>query len=76
MYDPAGVGGTSVIYVLHDITNPQAYGGLPANPKVPLAVRLWKKPLKWLGNLAIAGGLIGVVIHYLRFGPKEKAPDD
>jgi formate dehydrogenase iron-sulfur subunit len=76
VYDPTGVGGTSVIYVLHDITNPQIYGGLPANPRVPLAVRLWKKPLKWLGNLAIAGGLLGVVIHYLRFGPKEKAPDD
>ena len=36
VYDPAGVGGTSVIYVLHDITNPEAYGGLPANPRVPL----------------------------------------
>ena len=32
VYDPAGVGGTSVIYVLHDITNPEAYGGLPSNP--------------------------------------------
>ena len=29
VYDPPGVGGTSVIYVLHDATNPEAYGGLP-----------------------------------------------
>jgi formate dehydrogenase beta subunit len=72
VYDPAGVGGASVIYVLHDITNPEAYGGLPANPRVPLSVRLWKGPLKWLGNLAMIGGLVGVTFHYLRFGPKQE----
>jgi formate dehydrogenase iron-sulfur subunit len=33
-------------------------------------VRLWKTPLKYLGNLAMLGGLIGVTLHYLRFGPK------
>ena len=71
VYDPAGVGGTSVLYVLHDATNPEAYGGLPANPTVPLAVRIWKGPLKWLGNLAMAGGVIGVLVHYMRFGPKR-----
>src|SRR5512132_3070488 len=27
VYDPQGVGGASVIYVLHDATNPEAYGG-------------------------------------------------
>jgi formate dehydrogenase iron-sulfur subunit len=71
VYDPAGVGGASVIYVLHDATNPEAYGGLPANPRVPLSVRLWKGPLKWLGNLAMIGGLLGVTLHYLRYGPKQ-----
>jgi len=71
VYDPQGVGGTSVIYVLHDATNPEAYGGLPKNPRVPLSVKLWKGPLKWLGNLAMVGGLLGVTLHYLRFGPKQ-----
>jgi formate dehydrogenase iron-sulfur subunit len=70
VYDPQGVGGTHVIYVLHDKTKPEAYGGLPSNPTIPWTVRLWKSPLKWLGNLAIVGGLIGVALHYLRFGPK------
>src|SRR5215470_10892336 len=70
VYDPAGVGGTHVMYVLHDINNPEAYGGLPRNPHVPWTVRLWKGPLKWLGNLAMIGGLIGVTLHYLRFRPK------
>ena len=71
VYDPPGVGGTHVIYVLHDINNPEAYGGLPANPHVPWTVKLWKGPLKWLGNVAMIGGLIGVTLHYLRFGPKQ-----
>ncbi len=70
VYDPAGVGGTHVIYVLHDATQPELYGGLPSDPTIPLAVKFWKSPLKWLGNLAIAGGIIGVALHYLRFGPK------
>ena len=75
VYNPEGVGGTSVLYVLHDASNPEAYGGLPSNPRVPLSVRLWKRPLKWLGNLAMAGGIIGVIVHYLRFGPKEPPRD-
>ena len=74
VYDPPGVGGTGVIYVLHDATNPEAYGGLPANPSIPWAVKLWKTPLKWLGNFAMLGGLIGVTLHYLRFGPKTVPP--
>ena len=71
VYDPPGVGGTHVIYVLHDINNPEAYGGLPKDPRVPLLVRVWKRPLKWLGNLAMTAGVLGVVAHYIRYGPKE-----
>ncbi|HLY63752.1 MAG TPA: formate dehydrogenase subunit beta [Terriglobia bacterium] len=70
VYDPPGVGGTGVIYVLHDVTNPEAYGGLPSSPSIPWTVKLWKSPLKWLGNIAMLGGLLGVTLHYLRFGPK------
>ena len=43
---------------------------LPKNPAIPWSVKLWKHPLKWLGNLAMVGGLFGLAIHYLRFGPK------
>jgi len=71
VYDPQGVGGTGVIYVLHDATQPELYGGLPSNPTIPTMVKLWKGPLKWLGNIAMVGGLIGLFVHYLRFGPKE-----
>src|SRR5271166_6295515 len=71
VYDPPGVGGTHAMYVLHDINNPEAYGGLPKDPHVPLLVRIWKGPLKWLGNFAIAAGIMGAAAHYIRFGPKK-----
>jgi formate dehydrogenase beta subunit len=76
VYDPSGVAGTHVIYVLHDAKNPELYGGLPANPSIPWTVKLWKHPLKWLGNLAMIGGVLGVAIHYLRFGPKVVKEDE
>jgi len=44
---------------------------LPKDPRVPLLVRIWKGPLKWIGNLAMAAGIIGVAAHYVRFGPKN-----
>jgi formate dehydrogenase beta subunit len=70
IYDPPGVGGTGVISVLALGDHPEAYG-LPADPTIPLAVQIWKTPLKWIGNLAILGGLAGTFLHYLRFGPKH-----
>ena len=76
VYDPPGVGGTGVIYVLHDVTKPELYGGLPKDPRIPWTVKLWKGPLKWLGNVAMVGGLIGLFVHYLRFGPKAREDED
>jgi len=71
VYDPQGVGGTHVIYVLHDATDPERYGGLPKDPRVPLMARMWKGPLKWLGGFAMTLGALGMFMHYVRFGPKE-----
>ena len=71
VYDPAGVGGTGVIYVLHDATSPEAYGGLPKDPHIPWVVQFWKGPAKWIGNLAMFFGVVGVTLHYLRYGPKQ-----
>ena len=75
VYDPQGVGGTSVVTVLAHGDQPELYG-LPANPTIPLSVELWKGPLKWIGNLAIAAGIIGTALHYLRFGPKHVIHND
>ena len=70
VYDPSGVHGTHVIYVLNDIKHPETYD-LPPDPRVPIFVKLWKGPLKWLGGIGIVAGVLGVFMHYVRFGPKE-----
>jgi len=70
VYNPAGVGGTNVLYVLADATRPEDYG-LPRDPTIPWQVRLWKGPLKWVGNAVLVGGVLGAFLHYLRYGPKE-----
>ena len=71
VYDPSGVQGTHVIYVLDDAKHPERYGGLPADPRVPVFVKLWKGPLKWIGGIGMVAGVLGVFMHYVRFGPKE-----
>jgi formate dehydrogenase iron-sulfur subunit len=70
VYDPPGVGGTGVITVLAFGDQPQLYG-LPRDPVVPAAVRIWKGPLKWTGNFAMLGGLLLAAIHFVRYGRKE-----
>jgi formate dehydrogenase beta subunit len=70
VYNPPGVGGTNVIYVLKTASQPENYG-LPRDPQVPWTVRLWKGPVKWLGSAAILGGILGTFFHYVRYGPRE-----
>jgi formate dehydrogenase beta subunit len=70
LYDPGGVGGTGVITVLAHADQPELYW-LPANPSVPLAVILWKKPVKWLGMFGMVAGVVIASLHYLRYGPKH-----
>lgn len=70
IYDPPGVGGTGVITVLALGDRPELYG-LPRDPEIPWMVRLWKGPLKVLGNLAMATGLVAAAAHFVRFGRKH-----
>jgi formate dehydrogenase beta subunit len=69
IYDPAGVGGTGVVTVVAHGDRLSAYG-LPENPTVPISVRFWKSPLKWLGNAGMIAGIAIATLHYLRYGPK------
>ena len=70
VYDPPGVGGTSVVTVLAFGNQPKLYG-LPRDPVVPAAVRVWKGPLKWAGNFALVGGMFAAAMHFIRFGRKQ-----
>ena len=70
VYDPQGVGGTGVVTVVSHGDRLDEYG-LPPNPSIPLAVTLWKKPLRWLGGLGMIAGVLIASLHYLRYGPKH-----
>jgi formate dehydrogenase beta subunit len=75
VYDPSSVGGTHVIYVLHDATKPELYGGLPSNPRIPVVYTWWKYLLKPIGLATVGLGAIGMFFHYLGYGPKRTEPD-
>lgn len=70
LYDPQGVGGTHVMYVLQHADQPQIYSKLPDNPHISTSVQLWKG---WTKPLGLAGlGLIalGSFFHFVRRGRK------
>src|SRR5437867_8893047 len=70
VYDPQSIGGTHVMYVLHDITRPELYGGLPASPQIPVSYTFWKYVAKPIGLLIALLSLLGVFFHYIFTGPK------
>ncbi len=71
VYDPAGVGGTGVIYVLHHADRPELYGGLPSAPRIDPRLAFWKGPLKWLGGVAFGASFVGAGLHYLVSGRRR-----
>jgi formate dehydrogenase iron-sulfur subunit len=75
VYDPQSVGGTHVIYVLHDITRPERYGGLPANPVIPPSYTVWKWLAKPAGLAMAFLGVFAVLFHRIAVGPKLPQPE-
>jgi len=71
LYDPPGVGGTHVMYVLQHADQPQIYNNLPKDPQISLLVELWKGVLKPIMSLGL--GLVALTgfFHYVTVGPKE-----
>ncbi len=76
LYDPAGVGGTHVMYVLHHADNPSLYHGLPNDPHISPLVGLWKGLAKPLAVAGIALTALAGFFHYIRVGPNETGPED
>ncbi len=76
VYNPAGVNGTHVMYVLKHADRPGDYAGLPVNPSVSPLVSLWKGAVKPLAMLAMAGAVLGGFFHYMKVGPVEVKDDD
>jgi formate dehydrogenase iron-sulfur subunit len=71
LYDPAGVGGTHVMYVLHHADQPQLYSELPSDPHISPAVRVWKGLAKPLGVALMGFTVLAGFFHYVFVGPSE-----
>ncbi|THJ34326.1 formate dehydrogenase subunit beta [Lampropedia aestuarii] len=76
LYDPAGVGGTHVMYVLHHADKPSLYHGLPDSPKISPMVAVWKGVAKPLALAGLALAAIGGFFHYTRVGPNQPSEKD
>ena len=76
LYDPEGVGGTHVMYVLHHADNPELYSGLPKDPKISPVVKLWKGFLKPLATFGIAAATLAGFFHYITVGPSKADDED
>ena len=71
LYDPPGVGGTHVMYVLHHADKPEIYNGLAADPSISPLVSLWKGAVKPLVVAAMGAAVLGGAFHYIVKGPNE-----
>ena len=71
LYDPQGVGGTHVMYVLHHADKPNIYSGLPDDPKISPVVQAWKGVTKSAGVMVMGLAVAGAILHGL-FGRADK----
>jgi formate dehydrogenase iron-sulfur subunit len=76
IYDPQGVGGTHVMYVLQHADQPKLYHGLPKDPHISGVVQGWKGWFKPLAALGFVTALAGAAAHYISTGPNEVDEDD
>jgi formate dehydrogenase iron-sulfur subunit len=74
LYNPAGVGGTHVMYVLQHGDKPDLYSGLPTDPKISPWVSLWKGVTKPLLSIGLGLAVLGAFFHYVTRGPKDEEP--
>jgi formate dehydrogenase iron-sulfur subunit len=71
LYDPPGVGGTHVMYVLQHADRPELYAGLPKDPGISPLVSLWKGVAKPLASLGLGLAVLAGFFHYVTAGPNE-----
>ena len=76
LYDPPGVGGTHVMYVLHHNDRPSLYASLPDNPRISPLVQAWKGVSKYVGFAAIGLVAAASAVHALVSGANRVTPED
>jgi len=76
LYDPPGVGGTHVMYVLHHADQPEIYAGLPKNPAISAVVELWKGATKYAGLAVVGLAAAAGFVHHLVNGANRVSRED
>jgi len=76
LYDPQGVGGTHVMYVLHHADQPQLYNDLPKDPTISPVVGVWKGIFKPLATAALFFTALAGFFHYVTIGPNEAEEEE
>src|SRR5690606_4769132 len=76
LYDPPGVDGTHVMYVLQHADKPSLYDGLPDNPSISPLVETWKGVTKYAGLTAIAAFAAIGFLHHIVAGPNKVSDKD
>lgn len=76
LYDPQGVGGTHVMYVLHHADTPSIYAGLPDNPRISPIVETWKGVTKYVGLAVMGFAAAAGFLHYVVAGPNKVTEED
>ena len=75
LYDPSGVGGLHMMYVVPRGDHLADYG-LPKDPQVPGTFFSALSVLRKLGTISVWGGLLATAIFYLRTGRRRPPPED
>jgi formate dehydrogenase iron-sulfur subunit len=76
LYDPPGVGGTHVMYVLHHADQPSLYAGLPDAPRISPVVEAWKGVTKYAGFAVIGLTAAFGFLHHVIAGPNRVSAED
>src|SRR5712664_2853917 len=76
LYDPPGVGGTHVMYVLQHADRPELYANLPKDPKISPLVEAWKGAAKPLALVGLGLTALFGFLHYVTGGPNEVEETD
>ena len=63
LYDPPGVGGTHVMYVLHHNDKPHIYSDLPDQPRISPVVEAWKGMTKYAGFALMGLTVAATAVH-------------
>jgi formate dehydrogenase iron-sulfur subunit len=75
LYDPSGVGGLHMMYVVPRGERLGDYG-LPKDPQVPGTFFSALGVLRKLGTVSVWGGLLATAIFWLRTGRRRPPPED